>query len=93
VTGDRRGAPTSAPLSTKILVGVGVLCVLGGFGIAGWQRLTEHDESDQTSTSAQIAHQYLPDVRTLVLYLAVVVAAILAGAYLLVRARRRRSGL
>jgi hypothetical protein len=80
-------------MSTKIVVGLGMACVLIGFGIAGWQQLAKDDKPDSTSPTAQLAHPYLPDMRDIVLFLAVVVAAILGGAYVLIRARRRRPGL
>ena len=87
---NRRGTSLSTPLSTKILVFLGVALVLVGFGIAGWQSLAPDDASDQSSLPTQTAQHYLPDVRTVVVYLAVVLAAILAGSYVLVRALRQR---
>jgi uncharacterized membrane protein YidH (DUF202 family) len=92
VTRHRHGTSLSTPLSTKIVVVLGVGLVLLGFGVAGWQRLSPDDDKDQASTTAQTAQQYLPDVRTVVAYLAVIVVVILAGAFLLVRSRPRRAG-
>jgi hypothetical protein len=92
VTRHRHGRSLSTPLSTKIVVGLGLGLVILGFGVAGWQRLAPDDDADQASSTAQTAQQYLPDVRTVVAYLAVIVAVMLAGAYLLVRSRKRRAG-
>jgi hypothetical protein len=91
VTRHRQGT-LSTPLSTKIVVVLGIGLVLFGFGVAGWQRLSPDNETDQTSSTVQNAQQYLPDARTVVAYLAVIVVAILGGAYLLVRSRRRHAG-
>jgi hypothetical protein len=66
--------------------------VATGFGVAGWQRLTPDDGPDNASPATQAAQQYLPDIRTVVGYLAVILIAVLAGAYVLVRSRRRRAG-
>jgi hypothetical protein len=82
----------STPLSTKIVVGLGVGLVLFGFGVAGWQRLAAADDTDEASSTVQNAQHYLPDARTVVAYLAVIIAVMLASAYLLVRSRRRRAG-
>jgi hypothetical protein len=80
----------STPLSTKILVFLGVALVLVGFGIAGWQSLAPDDASNSSPVATQSAQHYLPDVRTVVVYLAVIVAAILGGSYVFVRALRQR---
>jgi hypothetical protein len=92
VTGQRRGSGLSTPLSTKIVVFLGVAFVVVGFGIAGWQALAPDDPPEPAPVATQTAQQYLPDIRTVVVYLAVILAAILAGAYVLVRARRQRAG-
>jgi hypothetical protein len=88
----RHRPPTSAPLSTKIAVGLGLLLVGGGFALAGWQRLTGDDSTDAAPPTGT-PHQYLPSVETVVAYAAAIVTVVIAGGYVLVRARRHRSGL
>ncbi|HSS68845.1 MAG TPA: hypothetical protein VLK34_09865 [Nocardioidaceae bacterium] len=87
---NRRGTSLSTPLSTKIVVFLGVALVLVGFGIAGWQSLAPDDAPAPSGVPTQAAQQYLPDIRTVVVYLAVIIAAILGGSYVLVRALRQR---
>jgi hypothetical protein len=84
----------STPVSTKILVALGIGFVVVGFGIAGWQRLTKDEapEAEVTSPVGKVAQPYLPDVRMIVVYLGFVLIAIMAGAYVLIRSRRRRAG-
>jgi hypothetical protein len=93
VTSHRHRASMSAPLSTKLVVWLGLLLVAAGFAVAGWDRLSGDDAPDNTSPTAQAAQQYLPDLRTVVGYLAVIAIAVVGGAYVLIRARRRRAGL
>lgn len=92
MTSHRHRASLSTPLSTKLVVWLGVGLVATGFGVAGWQRLAPDDPPDNASPTTQAAQQYLPDVRTVVGYLAVIVIVLLAGAYVLIRSRRRRDG-
>jgi hypothetical protein len=92
VTRHHHRASMSAPLSTKIVVFLGVALVVVGFGVAGWQRLTAHDAPDGTSVPAQTA-QYLPDIGNVVAYVALILIAVVGGAYVLVRSHRRRAGL
>jgi hypothetical protein len=92
VTRHRHRTSTSAPLSTKIVVWLGLGLVAFGFGMAGWQRLTPEDAPDEVSPATQAAQQYLPDMHTVALYLLFFLIAVLGGAYVLVRSRRRRAG-
>jgi hypothetical protein len=89
----RHRPPTSAPLSTRIAVGFGLLLVVGGFALAGWERLTEDDSTEVSAPTGPPTHEYLPNVETVVAYAGAIVAVVIAGGYVLVRARRRRSGL
>jgi hypothetical protein len=92
VAATRRRTPTSAPASTKIAVGLGLLLVIGGFALAGWQSLGSDDAPEVTSTVPHSPQHYLPSIQTVVAYAAVIVTAVIAGAYVFVRARRRHSG-
>jgi hypothetical protein len=92
VAATRRRAPTSAPVSTKIVVGLGLLLVVGGFALAGWQSLTSDDPAEAIAAAPHPAQQYLPSVETVVAYAAAIGTVVIAGAYVLVRSRRRRSG-
>jgi DMSO reductase anchor subunit len=88
----RRQTSLSTPLSTKLVVFLGVALVVVGFAIAGWQQLSpDKDQADSIPAPAQSAQQYLPDIRTVVVYLAVLLCAVLGGAYVFVRSRRRHT--
>jgi hypothetical protein len=93
VSGHRHRTSSSAPLSTRIVVALGLAFIVGGFGLAGWQRLTEHDEDPSASPATSMFSAHLPNARTVAVYLLVIAAVAMAGALVLIRTRRRGDGL
>jgi hypothetical protein len=87
VTGHRHRAPTSAPLSTKLIVGLGAGLVVFGFALAGWERLSDDPDAAAPPPAVQSAARYLPSLDSLMLFVGGSLVALIAGVYVMVRAR------
>jgi hypothetical protein len=89
VSTHRHRARSGAPLSTKLAIALGLAFVVGGFGLAGWQRLAEGSDEESAPPAASMLSTHLPGARSVAVFALAIAAAVIAGAFVFIRSRGR----